>query len=143
MGTVIYKESPDSDYYVGWSSVVEAPVWTGNREATLAYLRRDSDPYLREDAPHHPERRLERADVSGTSSLWVSKASEESPEFAAHGYPEEGSWEDDSFIYQQQGTMTRASLFALCHRIDAAADDEDVDASDLLEPFEDDDSAAS
>ena len=138
MGTFIYKEAPDVDYYVGWSSVVDAPVWTGNRAETLAYLRRDSDPYLRDDAPHHPERRLERADATGTTSLWVTRASAESAEFAAHGYAEDGSWEDDSFIYQQQGTLTRANLFVLAHRLDTAdVGMSDVDVSDLLCPFED------
>ena len=57
----------------------------------LANISRASDPYLRDDAPHHPERRMERVDATGTSSLWVAAAAEES-EFAAHGYPEQGSW---------------------------------------------------
>ena len=135
MGTIIIKEAQDVDYYVGWSSVVDAPVWTGNREETLAYLRRNSDPYLRDDAPHHPERRLERADATGTTSLWVTKANAESAEFAAHGYVEEGCWEDDDFIYEQRGILTRANVFVLAHRLDAGNED----AADLIQPFEDSD----
>lgn len=131
------KEAPDVDYYVGWSSVVEAPVFTGDRAAILERLRSESDPYLRDDAPHHPERRLERADATGTTSLWVTKAAEESAQFAAHGYAEDGSWEDDSFIYMQLGVLTRANLFALCHRTDA---DPEADVTDLLAPFDDDES---
>ena len=136
MPTIVIKEAPDVDYYVGWSSVVDAPVFTGTRNEVLARLRSESDPYLRDDAPHHPERRLERADETGTTSLWVAKAAEESPEFAAHGHAEEGAWDDDSFIYHQEGTLTRANLFVLAHRLDEA--EGDIDASDLLQPFEDD-----
>lgn len=132
MGRIVMKESPESDFYVEWSSVVDAPVFAGTRADMLAHLQRDSDPWLREDAPHHPEQRLKRADETGTTSLWVTKANEESAEFAAHGYVEEGCWEDSSFIYHQQGTVTRANLFVLTRRIYA-----DEHVGDLLEPFED------
>jgi hypothetical protein len=127
MPSFIYKEAPDVDYYVEWSSVVEAPKFTGNREVMLARLRETSDPYLREDAPHHPERRLERADATGTTSMWVENQG------MRDKYAEEGSWEDDVYIYRQQGVLTRANLFVLCHRTD---DDPDADVSDLLKPFD-------
>ena len=134
MPQFIYKEAPDVDYYVAWSSIVEAPAYTGTRAEMLAHLRRESDPYLNEDAPHHPDRRMERCDATGTTSMWVAKASEESAEFAAHGHPEEGSWEDDTYIYRQQGVLTRANLFVLAHRTD---EDDEADVSDLLTPFDD------
>ena len=139
MPTFIYKEAPGADYYVEWSTIVDAPVFTGNRAEMLANISRASDPYLRDDAPHHPERRMERVDATGTSSLWVAAAAEESPEFAAHGYPEQGSWDDDDYIYQQEGVLTRANLFALCHRLDI---DHDPDVSDLLRPLGDDEVTA-
>jgi len=135
MARFIYKEAPDVDYYVEWSSVVDAPTMTGTRAQMLAYTQQSSDPYLREDAPHHPERRLERCDETGTTSMWIATSSAESPEFAAKGYPEDGSWADDSYIYHQEGSLTRANLFELCHRLDA---DPSADVSDLLKPFEDD-----
>lgn len=134
MPTIVMKEAPDVDYYVGWSSVAEAPVFGGTRDEVLAYLKRESDPWLRADAPHHPEQRMKRADETGTTSMWVTKAAEESPEFAAHGYPEDGSWEDGSQIYMQRGTVSRANLFILARRV---FEDENADVSDLLEPFED------
>lgn len=127
MPSFIYKEAPDVDYYVEWSSVVEAPTFTGNREEMLKRLQQDSDKWLREDAPHHPERRLERADATGTSSMWVEHAG------MRDKYAEEGSWEDDTYIYKQQGVLTRANLFVLCHRTD---DDPDADVSSLLKPFD-------
>jgi hypothetical protein len=128
MPSFIYKEAPDVDYYVMWSSIVEAPVFTGNRAVMLAYLEQHTDAYLREDAPHHPLRRLERVDTTGTSSLWVENSG------MRDKFAEEGSWDDDSYIYKQQGTLTRARLFELCHRTD---DDPDADVSDLLVSFED------
>ena len=127
MPQFIYKEAPDVDYYVAWSSVVDAQVFTGDRAAMLAHLQRESDPFLREDAPHHPERRLERADATGTTSMWVENSG------MRDKYPEDGSWEDDSYIYLQEGVLTRANLFALCHRQDA---DPGADVSDLLAPFD-------
>ena len=128
MPSFIYKEAPDVDYYVEWSSIVEAPSLTGSRAVMLEYLTRSTDPYLREDAPHYPENRLKRCDETGTSSLWVET------DGMRDKYPEEGSWEDDNYIYQQQGTLTRAGLFELCHRLDA---DDGADVSDLLTPFDD------
>jgi hypothetical protein len=118
MPSFIYKEAPDVDYYVMWSSVVEAPVMTGNRAVMLAYLE-DHD---------ESEQRLERADATGTSSLWVENSG------MRDRYPEEGSWDDDTYIYKQQGILTRALLFELCHRTDL---DPDIDVSDLLASFED------
>jgi hypothetical protein len=128
MPQFIYREAPDVDYYVAWSSVVEAPTFTGTRAEMLTHLQREADPYLREDAPHHPERRLDRADATGTTSLWVETAG------MRDKYPEDGAWDDDTYIYQQQGVLTRAGLFELCHRLDA---DAQADVSDLLRPFED------
>lgn len=136
MGSIVIKESPESDYYVEWSSIVEAPTCAGTRTEMLAYLQQGSDPWLRKDAPHHPEQRLRRVDETGTSSLWVTKAAEESPEFAAHGYPEEGSWDDDSFIYMQRGLLSRANVFALTRRL---TEDPGADVSDLLTPLDDED----
>lgn len=140
MPTIVMKESPESDFYIGWSSVVEAPVWGADREGALEILRRESDLYLRDDAPHHPEQRLERADETGTSSMWVTKAAEESPAFAAHGYPEDGSWEDSGTIYMQRGMVSRANMFALTRRILA---DPGADVTDLLTPFDDEDEVRS
>jgi hypothetical protein len=128
MPTIVMKEAPDVDFYIGWSSVVEAPVWGGDRESTLTLLRQESDPYLRDDAPHHPERRLERADETGTSAMWVTTAG------MRDKYPEEGSWEDASTIYMQRGLVSRANMFVLTRRI---LEDDDADVTDLLTPFED------
>lgn len=133
MGRIVMKESPESDYYVEWSSV--APVYAGTRAEMLAHLQQDTDPWLREDAPHHPEQRMKRCDETGTTSLWVTKANEESPEFAAHGHVEEGCWEDWGQIYMQQGLLDRPNIFVLGRRLLESSDPE---VADLLRPFEDD-----
>jgi hypothetical protein len=128
MGQIFMKEAPDVDYYVAWSSVVEAPAWTGNREGAIRRMQRDADKWLRDDAPHHPNQRIARVDETGTSSQWVEHNN------MRDRFAEEGSWEDDSYIYMQRGVLTRAGLFELCHRTDA---DGDADVSDLLKPFDD------
>ena len=128
MGSIVLKESPDSDYYVEWSSVVEAPTFAGTRVEMLAHLQRQSDPWLREDAPHHPEQRLRRADETGTTSLWVTEAG------MRDKYPEDGAWDDTPSIYMQRGLVSRANIFAMCHRWER---DPNADVTDLLMPFED------
>lgn len=134
MGSIVMKEAPNIDFYVEWSSVVEAPTAWGNREWMLAHLSRNSDPWLRDDAPHHPDQRLKRADETGTTSLWVTKAAEESPEFAAHGYAEDGAWDDETTIYMQRGTLSRANIFVAARRLEADPNDP---ITDLLTPFDD------
>jgi hypothetical protein len=49
----VIKPGRDADFYVGWSHVVEAPVWAGTREQALA--------------DGCPPSRLRRADENGTS----------------------------------------------------------------------------
>lgn len=127
MGKIVMKEAPDVDYYVEWSSVVEAPTFAGTRSEMLDHLKRDSDPWLREDAPHHPEQRLKRADETGTTSLWVKAA-------LGDDRAEQGAWDASGEIYMQQGVVPRARLFDLTRRLLA---DHQADVSDLLDPFDD------
>lgn len=114
MPSIVMKEAPDVDFYVVWSSVVEAPVAVGTR-AEIEWRVEGAR-----------AARFARADATGTSAMWVEVAG------MRDRYPEEGSWEDDSYIYMQQGTLTRAGVFELAHR------DEGADIDDLLTPFEDD-----
>lgn len=123
MGYQIYKEAPDVDYYIVWSSYVEAPVFGGTRKQVLPYLWDLDD--RKPDRIHdwdesHPENRLKRTDEHGTSALW--------------GNPRDGAWGDTGEIYQQQGSVTRANLFVLTRRL---SENENADVSDLIEPFED------
>ena len=129
MGYQIYKEAPEVDYYVEWSSIVEAPTFGGAREEMLAYLwetDRRKPEYVMEIDPSHPETRLKRVDEYGTSALW--------------GNPRDGGWGTSGEIYMQQGFVSRANLFVLTRRL---GEDENADVTDLVEPFEDDEEGAS
>lgn len=118
MPTIILKADPHVDLYVGWSSVVEAPVFVGTRAEALAYFAgRGSEPV---------GARLDRADRTGTSALWGDP-------------PREGAWEDSGLIYMQQARLPRANLLALAQRYRDATTPH-LDVADLLTPFEDEES---
>lgn len=117
----IIKPDRDVDFYVEWSSIVEAPTAFGPREWMLDHLLFD---YRR--ATHRfdwereqAEQRLARADVTGSSAY---------PPFAC-------TWDDEGEIYEQRGILPRAKIRELCERL---SKDERADVSDLLEPFDDD-----
>lgn len=119
----VMKEAPDINFYVEWSSVVEAPTFGGTRDEMFAHLR--TKPHA---ADNTPEMRLDRCDKTGTTSLWVGEAG------MLDRYAEEGAWNDGAFIYAQQGLVARRDVFVLTRRLLA---DGDADVSDLLRPFED------
>lgn len=123
MGYQIYKEAADVDYYVEWSSIVEAPIFGGTRDEMLAHLWETDQrkpEYIMEIDPSHPETRLKRVDKYGTSALW--------------GNPRDGGWGTSGEIYMQRGWCPRANVFTLTRRL---VEDEAADVTDLLEPFED------
>lgn len=67
---LIVKPDPDVDCYVGWSTVVGAPLHAGTRVETEAVLAGQAAAgYVRPLAGHSPGERLWRADVAGSSVL--------------------------------------------------------------------------
>lgn len=62
MGQAIVKAAKDLDLYLVWSSVVDAPIFVGDRESVLAELR--AEPRW---APYVDEA-MERADRLGSSA---------------------------------------------------------------------------
>jgi hypothetical protein len=128
MGYEIYKEAPDVDYYIVWSSEIDEPVFGGPREELIPYLFDLDD--RKPDRIHdfdmsHPENRAKRADEYGTSAMW--------------GNPRYGGWDSDGMTYrgdQGWGGVKRPDLFVLTRRL---GEDENADVSDLVEPFDDDD----
>lgn len=133
MGTIILRESRDSDYYVAWNTGVDAISCTGTRQEMIDYLwdyvifTRDRNSLQPEDRVH-PENQLQRCDILGASSRWE--------------YPEgsnsfEGGWDDTGFVYAQQGWATREAVFKIARRMDESQDSR-IDIGDLLRPFEDD-----
>ena len=107
----IVKVAPDEDFYVEWSSIVEAPTAFGDREGMQAHLA--STDALGDG------KRIDRADATGSSAI------------GGWGW----TWEHETTIYQQQGNLPRRNLRALCARL---AKDEHADCKDLLLPFDDD-----
>ena len=114
MPTFIVKADPDDDFYVHWSTVVDAPTKWGPRDSS------------------EPAERWERADQNGTSAAWPELPDDEQP----------FGWNDDEFMvmeiepYAPGGhywTLPRKNLRAFCERIEQG-----VDPSDLMiaNPFE-------
>jgi hypothetical protein len=116
MGQTIIKLDANEDFYVLWSSVVDAPVAFGTREEIAEILIADA--VLKATA--ETQERFARVDEHGTSSMI--------------GRPPEYSYDDGGMIYQQQGWLKRSDLKELCIRL---GNDENADVSDLLAPFED------
>lgn len=117
MGLTIIKCDRDTDRYVYWSSVVEAPCFHGTREELTRYLERFE---------HHCgglaeiAKRFERADATGTSSI-----------------PRYHDWSDDTLIVEQRGLLRRERLWEFCEAYDSEDPARRDEWLDLLEPFED------
>ena len=113
MGRIIIKASPDRDLYVEWSTVVEAPVFIGNRSETLKHLRRE------QEGGDAPEVRLARVDETGTS--------------AKGDYAWFGAWDDNGLVYEQRGSVPRERLGDF---LDAYLRDDEETALTFVVPFE-------
>jgi hypothetical protein len=121
MGRVLIKEAPDVDFYVEYSTVVEAPVFAGTRQEMDRFLRTEVrrlnfyDAVLR---PEAVEAQFDKADEMGST---------------APGW--EGAWDDEFTIMEQRGLCPRARIGEFARRYLAG---DSQAAYDLLEPFEDD-----
>lgn len=72
MGQAIVKAAHDRDLYLIWSSIVDAPVWVGNRAELLEYLwheYRMAHPDSTPNPGKAPEDRVARADRTGSSMI--------------------------------------------------------------------------
>jgi hypothetical protein len=112
MPSYIIKPDRAEDFYVVWSTIVEAPLAFGPRE----YLQELGEEGSLRDM-HYPDR-WARADKAGTSERSGRN----------------GGWDDAGFIYQQQGWLPRAKLKELCALL---AENENADVSHLLDPLDD------
>ena len=115
MPTYITKPKPDEDFYVGWSTVVDAPTYWGTREQVrqdLAFMGPGAA-----DAE-----RFERADKTGTSAMYG-----------------DGQWSWSKFYIREVipyrngffGYIRRENLRELCGRLER---DESVDELIEWEP---------
>lgn len=99
MPSYIVKIDRDTDRYVYWSTIVDAPLFYGNRA--------EMENYLQTRANHHsPELagadRFERANETGTSSV--------------DGFYD---WDDTGgFMFEQRGTVQRSDIPELVRLMD-------------------------
>lgn len=114
MGTIVIKPDRDVDFYVGWSSIGEAPVWWGPRAEVADYMADDA----RRGPSDEIEQRFARADDNGTS---------------AHDR-RDGGWDDHGFVYDQRGILPRKHLVEACRHLEAG---NEPGVWDLMEPFDD------
>ena len=120
MPTYVIKAEPDVDLYVLWSTVVEAPTFTGTRAEVTQHLIWLTD----NEQAKQIEARFDRADARGSSGI---------PPF------DYGTWEGDpgdgDLLFQQAGFIRRANFPAYAARVHRT---NNVDPGELLDPFEDD-----
>lgn len=110
MPQYVVKVSPDRDFYVEWSTIVDDVIGFGTRVEMIDHLRRNSQ------IGGPPEPRMERADLTGTSINGARL----------------GGWDHDTFVINQLGLLSRSDLEAY------AVAKTDREAFALLKPFEDD-----
>lgn len=120
MPSYIVKASPDEDFYVMWSTIVDAPIAWGSREDLTREAR---------DPRDVAAERFDRADHNGTSAAWPDWPAEDQPYVwgDSEGFmlgevgPE---CEDGTYI------LPRANLRVFCERLET--DERGVDTADLL-----------
>lgn len=117
MPSYLLKVERGRDEYVGWSDVVEAPVFVGDESVALRWLqdqKRCSEPCCYQKQVLD---RLERARRTGTSSL--------------NGFYE---WGND-LIAEQRGFLPRECVGLYARAL--LVDDNRDEADSYLQPFED------
>jgi hypothetical protein len=124
MGQAIVKCARDRDLYLIWSSVVDAPVWVGNRAELAEYLR---DEHGRAGWAES-ERSMDRADEYGSSDRAI-------------GF---GRWGDEELRLREGAPADRPGpdgywfirrdrLTAYAEALLAAGEDDETAGHDLME----------
>lgn len=122
MPSYIVKADPDQDFYVRWSTIVDAPTDWGTRSHLERSARRPE-----EVTPD----RFARADERGTSADWPGFAPDEQP----YGWTDSDGFivgevdlSNDQRNDDEGGwyVLPRANLRALCERLDAEQDPSDL-----------------
>lgn len=127
MPSYIVKATPTEDFYVMWSTVVDAPTGWGDR----AFIE-----------SHYPGEqstpdRFARADANGTSANWPDWPADDQPyswtDSDGFGLGEVGPYREDGHY-----SLPRANLRAFCDRLES--DPRGEETADLLvfESFQDD-----
>lgn len=114
----IIKPSPDDDFYVSWSTIVDAPLCWGTRDEVLKF-ELEVDERKEQFARPVWETAFDRADDTGTSqpSGWDGWADK-----------------DKTMIFEQRGLLAREGLVAFLDTFDPTTGRFDLL---YLTPFED------
>lgn len=122
MPTYIIKPERETDLYVWWSTIVDAPVGWGDRADALAHGT--------------AEDRLERADRTGTSANWTNWPAEKMPYRYDDGEPMILREQDDLDESEGCWLLPRANLLEFVKRRDAG---EPIDDLVTFERYDDED----
>lgn len=117
MPSFIIKPKRDEDFYVEWSTVVDAPTFWGDREAM-------SNRFISRPQAGDDGKRMERADAKGSS--------------CAGDIADWYTFDDRTFIWAQMGILDRDDLKPACDLMDAGHQYDGPEIAKLLTPFEDD-----
>lgn len=121
MPRLVIKPVRDRDEYVAWSTIVDAPLAGGNRADMLKWVAGASGMNRGQGGAAEL---MDRVDEVGTSI-------KQDPDST---YPWRfGEWTDDSFIYEQLGTVKRVDLYPMVRLL---VEGREREALDLLDPFE-------
>jgi hypothetical protein len=123
MTRLVIKPIADRDEYIAWSTVVEAPLSGGTRAEMLRWV---ANRHGMDRGPGGAEKLMARVDECGTSI-------KQDPDSTFQW--REGEWSDDSFIYEQIGTIAREKMYPMFRLL---VEGREREALDLLEPLEDD-----
>lgn len=123
MPSYIIKATPTEDFYVMWSTVVDAPTRWGTR---AEIVRQCWD--VRDVAPE----RFVRANENGTSAAWPDWPADDQP----YGWSDEGWMVRECIPHDDNGAwvLPRANLRAFCEALGAQ---EDARHLLTLEPYDD------
>lgn len=126
MGHQIIKADKRVNLYLGWSSVVDEPVFVGSREEMLNHLMDDYRPGSAryESELMQAEQRLDRTDEFGSSAP----------------SPFGCTWDEYGQMFRQSGTLLRKDFLAAALLWQYCNEDyAEAVILKLLEPFEDED----
>jgi hypothetical protein len=118
MGQTIVKPNRDENFYILWSSIVEAPLAWGTKEDF------QTNPPWPEDNTDFSDERFDRVDRTSTSARYYVT-----------------SWdEEDTYIYEQRGWIERSRLKEITDILEReeSVPNDHPEILALLHPFEED-----
>lgn len=122
MPRLVIKPIRDRDEYVGWSTIVDAPLAGGTRAEMLEWVASRTG---MDRGKAGAAELMDRVDEVGTSIV-------QDPDSSFQW--RFGEWSDTEFIYEQIGTVERENLYPMFLLL---VEGKEREALDCLDPFED------